>query len=188
MDKQTRKQKAIGKYSPKTRALWYEKVVKFAKEKTDVEIIEVNDLRRTNGFLSYHCKIKDGQILISKPFFYWLDAYYLLHEIGHLATIPKKYRKLFTTDLNPKSIRKVTKIYNETKEPFTIYGNELVTQFWTRCVAVEIGLPLWPFNFLYTNPYKTQNDFLNMFGHLGFWQAKELGISKEKFILEKYNS
>lgn len=60
-------------------------------------------------------------------------------------------------------------------------------QDWTRCVALEIGLPLWPFNFLFVYPDPTQKQFLETFGHSGFYNAQILGLTDEKFVLKKYN-
>jgi hypothetical protein len=185
---QKKKQKFLKKFTDNQRMNWYQQAILFVKTKTNIEIEFVKDCRSLRNSFFNSCKIKDGKLLIllpSAPQYCWDQLYQILHEAGHLASIPIEHRHHLDSRLKPR----IKYQYNGFWKGFMEleWGNESLAQYWSRCVATKLGIPIIPFNFFFSEPYKNQQLFLDNFGDQGYYSAKKIGFSTTKFILNKNN-
>ena len=187
--------KYFNQFSLSTERLWFQKVIKFILTQTDIEIELTDDRSKTRGYLTPFCKFKNGKLFVFNQSHLINNGtnyqsrflpFALLHECGHLATIPKAVRGCLKSDLKPK--KEYT--YNSHPELWNSYmseswGDELLAQYWSRCVARLLDIPEYPLNFGLDEPYESEEIFDKEFGVRRFYLAKKHNYSTEMWKLNK---
>lgn len=180
--------KILETYSKESVKIWFDRFINFIKTETDMEfeILPLDCDRRVFKDCAFNgIKHKKGKIMfLDCPGYLWL----LLHEFGHLASIPKDFRSEFSSRYEIKKMPKMgTPFYDQIFGRTGYAGDEGLAQYWEYFVAKKLDIPTEICGYYLTTPLK-EKDYVELLKGSGFYAAKQTGFSTKFGILQKFNA
>lgn len=175
------------KYSPIELTTWFNKFLDFIKNETDMEfeILPTScDQGIFNGSFFDQIKHKKGKIIFINL---TLRLWRLMHEFGHLASIPKQFRSKFNSSFETRPVSINNPLYNITFGPTGYAADEELAQYWSYFVAKKLEIPTEMFGYLFAEPMD-EKEYFNHIRYRPFYAARQTGFAKIFGELLKYNS